>query len=201
MFLRDTFWKWNCSIGNIYIKTFHSVLNIWTLKQENLLLPLKNWLNWWQHYVIRINTLYIIVHWIKLYVTIWCSLRYIVYSNSNNLEFLKSFIDLNTGLLKIVKNEFEKSLFKLMNNCVFGKTMENVRKRVIEVNNIMVWQMWCWGLNSQSRILSATIFNQDIVVIDLKNDRSGWIILSTWNDYIRPSKNISLWVYDFKYQR
>ena len=73
-------------------------------------------------YVINISTLkQTLKHGLKLEKLY----RAIEFNQSN---CLKPYIDKNTGLRKRAKNKFEKDFFKLMNNSVFGKMIENVRK-------------------------------------------------------------------------
>ena len=47
-------------------------------------------------------------------------------------DWMKPYIDFNTGRRKEATNEADKSHFKLLNNPAYGKTMENTRKRIIK---------------------------------------------------------------------
>ena len=79
--------------------------------------------------------------------------------------WLKSYIELNTNLLTNVKNEFEKDFFKLMNNSVFGKTMENIRKRVDVrlLNNRKKAQK----LSAKPNFKHCTIFDENLIAIHM----------------------------------
>ncbi|XP_033729514.1 uncharacterized protein LOC117318662 [Pecten maximus] len=81
-------------------------------------------------------------------------------------RWLKSYIDFNTDKRKSARNSFEKDFFKLMNNSVFGKTMENMRKRVsVElVNTPKRLRKVCAKPNFQS----FKIFNRDLVAVNMK---------------------------------
>ena len=45
-------------------------------------------------------------------------------------DWLRKYINFNTDKIKSAANTFEKSIFKLMNNNVYGKAMKNIRKGI-----------------------------------------------------------------------
>ena len=81
----------------------------------------------------------------------------------NQSPWLKRYIDFNTEKRKNVKNAFEKDFFKLMNNSVFGKTMENLRKRV-DVR-LVTDEKKLTKLASKPTYVSSKIFNENLVAV------------------------------------
>ena len=81
-------------------------------------------------------------------------------------EWLKPYIEMNTNLRKQAKNDFEKDFFKLMNNSVFGKTMENIRKRV-DVKLVNTKEKFK-KLVAKPNYSSCKIFGENFVSVHMK---------------------------------
>ena len=107
---------------------------------------------------------------------------------------------MNTGLRKNAKNEFEKNLFKLMNNSVFGKTMENVRHhRDIK---LVTSEKRRKRLVSEPNYQSCKKFSDHLMAIEMKKtkvkmnkplyrgmsvlDISKTLLYNFWYDYFKP---------------
>ena len=84
----------------------------------------------------------------------------------NQSPWMESYIRKNTELRKCAANSFEKDFFKLMNNSVFGKTIENIRKRqnIILVDD----RAKALKLSSRPNFDRATIFDPNLVAIHMK---------------------------------
>ena len=84
----------------------------------------------------------------------------------NQRPWMEPYIRKNTELRKTAANSFEKDFFKLMNNSVFGKTIENIRKRqnIVLVHN----RAKAVKLTSQPNFDRATIFDENLVAVHMK---------------------------------
>ena len=123
----------------------------------------------------------------------------------NLIEFrheywLKPYINLNTDLRKDAKNDFEKDFFKLMNNSVFGKTMENVRNHR-DIKSVTTDKRRS-VLASEPKYHSTKYISEDLLVMKMKKtevrmnkpmclgqailDISKTLLYEFWYDYIKP---------------
>ena len=109
---------------------------------------------------------------------------------------------MNTELRKLAKNGFEKDLFKLMNNSVFGKTIENIRKhrniKLVTTNK------------KRSKLVSEpnlelNLISENLSIIEMKKTKikmnkpnylglsileiSKILIYEFWYDYVKPKYN------------
>ena len=87
----------------------------------------------------------------------------------NEKPWLKEYIDFNTEKRKNARNDFEKECFKLMNNIVFGKTMENLRKRCNV--KLMSDKDKFLRLSSRPNYVSCKIFSENLVAVNMKQER------------------------------
>ena len=79
---------------------------------------------------------------------------------------MEPYIRKNTDLRKLATSSFEKDFFKLMNNSVFGKTIENIRKRqnVILIDN----KDMAYKLSSKPNFDRLTIFDENLIACHMK---------------------------------
>ena len=81
-------------------------------------------------------------------------------------KWMEPYIKKNTDLRKLAASSFEKDFFKSMNNSVFGKTIENIRKRqnVILVDN----KDLAYKLSSKPNFERSTIFDENLIACHVK---------------------------------
>ena len=79
---------------------------------------------------------------------------------------MEPYIRKNTELRKLAISSFEKDFFKLMNNSVFGKTIENIRKR--QNVNIIDNRKMVVKLSSKPNFERLTIFDENLVAVYMK---------------------------------
>ncbi|RLU24774.1 hypothetical protein DMN91_002864 [Ooceraea biroi] len=83
--------------------------------------------------------------------------------------WLRDYIELNTRFRTVAKNDFEKNLYKLMNNVVFGKTMENVRNRA-DVKLVTRWdgRYGAEALIARPNFHSRAVFGENLLAVELR---------------------------------
>ena len=110
---------------------------------------------------------------------------------------------MNTELRKLARNDFEKDLFKLMNNSVFWKTMENIRKhRDIK---LVTTDKKRSKLVSEPNYHTINLISKDLSIIEMKKTKvkmnkpiylglsileiSKIFMYEFWYDYMKPKYN------------
>ena len=121
----------------------------------------------------------------------------------NQEAWLKPYIDMNTELRKLAKNDFEKDLFKLMNNSVFGKTMENKRKHW-DIKLVTTDKKRS-KLVSEPNYHTINLISEDLSILEMKTTKvkmnkpiylelsileiSKILMYEFWYDYMKPKYN------------
>ena len=135
-----------CEVDLEYPDELHQMHNDYPLAPEKFEVK-SEWLSQYQHNFMTNKTCLkvkklvpnlmpkhkYVVHYrnLQLYISLGMKITKLHRTLEFNQEpWMAPYIMMNTELRKDAKSEFEKDFFKLMNNSVFGKTMENLRKRI-----------------------------------------------------------------------
>ena len=193
-----------------YPTELHELHNEYPLAPERLLADSSSSGSGVEKLIPNLNnkTKYVVHHQIlKLYESLGLKVtkvhRGIVFKESN---WLGEYISLNTNLRTAAKNDFEKDFFKLMNNSVFGKTMENIRNRQdirLATNEAQVKR-----LVGKPNYKRRTIFSENLVAVHMGKtelnfnkpiyvgmsilDASKALMYDFHYNYIKPKYGISL---------
>ena len=136
-----------CEVDLEYTDELHQMHNDYSLAPEKLEVK-SEWLSQYQHNLMTTNKSCLkvkklvpnlrnkqkyAVHYrnLQLYISLGMKITKLHRTLEFNQEpWMAPYIMMNTELRKQASSDFEKDFFKLMNNSVFGKTMENLRKRI-----------------------------------------------------------------------
>ena len=121
----------------------------------------------------------------------------------NQKAWLKLYIDMNTELRKLARNDHEKDLFKLMNNSVFGKMMENIRKH--KDIKLVITDKKRSKFVSEPNYHTINLICEDLSIIEMKETKvkmnkpiylglsileiSKILMYEFWYDYMKPKYN------------
>ena len=100
---------------------------------------------------------------LKLYIKLGLKIKVKKCLEYEQEDYMKSYIMKNTTERTKAKNEFEKLFYKLMNNSVYGKTLENVRNRI--KFRLISSEEKC--LSIRNKRIKYTIFNENLIGVHL----------------------------------
>lgn len=167
-----------------YPQNLHNLHNDYPFCAENALPPHTNCMNLENENSQRCHCT--VVN--KLLLTLWDKKKYVIHYRMlkivlrhglilekihtvlkfNQSAWLKPYIELNTNERMNARNDFEENLYKLMNNAIYGKTMENVRKRI----DIVLRTKWegRYGVRklvARPDFKRNIIFNENLIAVEM----------------------------------
>ena len=171
-----------------YPQELHNAHNAYPLAPERMVVQ-KQWMSEYQHGLISdrggateveklvpnlCNKDRYVLHYrnLQLYLSLGLRLKKIHHAlRFEQHPWMEPYIRMNTELRKKATSDFEKDLYKLMNNSVFGKTMENLRKRVNVTLVRAHEEDKLRRLIASPAFARANIFDDDLAAIQMHKSR------------------------------